>query len=182
GFCLSSAALVLPGCSSGGGSLPPIQTAAAQEYRLAPGDELRVFVYGLDAINNTYVVNDSGQISLPLIESVPATGKTVPDLERTIAEQLVARQIVQRPNVNVQPIKMRPFYILGEVRTPGEYAYRPGMSVVSAVSAAGGFTYRANQSNVSITRKVNGQSVTSRATVSTPILPGDDIRIFEKWF
>jgi polysaccharide export outer membrane protein len=179
-ICIAS--LPLAGCASGVGSLPQLPSVAAQEYRLAPGDELRVFVYGLDAINNTYSVNDSGQLSLPLIEGVPANGKTVPELEQAIAAKLVERQIVQRPNVNVQPMKMRPFYILGEVKSPGEYAYRPGMSVVSAVSAAGGYTFRADQANVSITRKVNGRAVTGRAGASSLILPGDDIRVHEKWF
>lgn len=179
---ISIASLTLAGCASGAGSLPQLPTVAAQEYRLAPGDELRVFVYGLDAINNTYSVNDSGQLSLPLIEGVPADGKTVPELEQAIAARLVEKQIVQRPNVNVQPVKMRPFYILGEVKAPGEYAYRPGMSVVSAVSAAGGYTFRADQATVSITRKINGRSVVGKADASSLILPGDDIRVHEKWF
>lgn len=172
----------LAACATGVTALAPLPPTPAQEYRLEAGDELRVFVYGVDAINNTYVVNDSGQISLPLVEQVPVAGLTIPELEKAIADRLLERKIVLRPNVNVQPTKLRPFFILGEVRTPGEYAYRPGMSVVSAVSAAGGFTYRADQTKMAITRTVNGRSITGSATASTPILPGDDIRVYEKWF
>jgi polysaccharide export outer membrane protein len=84
--------------------------------------------------------------------------------------------------VNVQPVKLRPFFILGEVRSPGQYAYSPGMSVLSAVSSAGGFTFRADQRSIVVRRTQNGSTVKGRADDTTPILPGDTIKVLEKWF
>lgn len=182
-FCLVAAtALSLTGCSSGAASLAELPKSPAQEYRLDSGDEVRVFVYGIDAINNNYVVNGEGQLSLPLVQRIPAAGKTIPELETAIGQALLEKRILVSPNVNVQPVKLRPFFILGEVRTPGQYAYSPGMSVLSAVSSAGGFTYRADQRSIVVRRTLNGSAVRGRANDTTPILPGDTIEVLEKWF
>ena len=181
-----SALLLLPlcGCASGSASLPqlPASTATDSEYRLASGDEVRVFVYGLDPLNNTFMITDRGRLALPLIDPIDAAGMTVPELERAIADKLVARQVVKVPNVNVQPLKMRPFYILGEVRNPGEYPYRHGLTVLSAVSIAGGYTFRADQKHMAITRTSGDHQLVGRADPTTEVEPGDTIRIDEKWF
>jgi polysaccharide export outer membrane protein len=177
------ALLPLSGCASSYASLPPLPASAASpEYRLGSGDEIRVFVYGLDAVNNTFMIADNGMLSLPLIEPIDAAGMTVPQLEEAIAGRLAAKQIVKTPEVNVQPLKLRPFYILGEVRNPGEYPYRHGMTVLTAVSIAGGYTYRADQHHMVVTRTDGDHPVTGRADPATQIQPGDTIRIEERWF
>jgi len=172
----------LGGCSSGLGSLPTLPSSAAPEYRLAPGDEVRIFVYGLEAASNTFTVNDEGVLTLPLAGPIRAEGLTVANLETAIGNQLVERSIINSPNVNVQPVALRPFYILGEVRNPGEYQYRHGLSVLSAISVAGGYTFRASDGDVSITRMIDGERVTGRADEATLIQPGDTIRVYERWF
>ncbi len=178
---LPIAALSLP-CCGGGGSLSALPSSPTQEYRLDTGDEVRIFVYGIDAINNNYVVNNQGQISLPLVERISAAGKTIPQLESAITNVLLQKKILVSPNVNVQPVKLRPFFILGEVRNPGQYSFIPGMSVLSAISSAGGFTYRANQDKMVLRRKVNGRTIRGHAYDSTAIQPGDTIEVLEKWF
>lgn len=167
---------------SGLSSLPPAPTVA---YRLGAGDEVRVAIPGLNATdpgNASYVINDRGQISLPVLGDVDAGGKTVPELQASIAQQLMQRQLLNAPTVSVQPVKLRPFYVLGEVKSPGEYQYRAGMSVLAAVSVAGGYTFRAEQGNVAITRMVDGRQVVGRAGERDMIQPGDTVRIYEKWF
>lgn len=167
---------------SGLSSLPPAPTVA---YRLGAGDEVRVTIPGLNATdpgNSSYVINDRGQISLPVLGDVDAGGKTVPELQASIAQQLTQRQLLNAPTVSVQPVKLRPFYVLGEVKSPGEYQYRAGMSVLAAVSVAGGYTFRAEQGNVAITRMVDGRQVIGRAGERDMIQPGDTVRIYEKWF
>lgn len=188
-ICLSfmaALALLTSGCSSGVGSLPALTAPAAQEYRLAPGDEVRVLVPGLNGMdatsNTTYVVNDRGQVSIPSMGSIEGSGKTIPELEQAIAQRLVESQLLVAPTVSVQPIRLRPFYILGEVNKPGEYPYRPGLSVLSAISVAGGYTFRADQKQVAITRIINGKPVTARAAADAFVQPGDTIRVHEKWF
>jgi polysaccharide export outer membrane protein len=171
------------GCSSSGSNLAPLPVSGAtQEYRLAAGDKIRLQVYGLDSFNNDYVVGDSGMLSLPMIGSIPVAGMTLAEVEQNIERGLAERQILREPVVNAQHVLLRPFYIMGEVRNPGEYAYRPGTTVMSAVALAGGFTYRASSRSVAVTRTINGREVTGSATQQTKVEPGDRIHVFEKWF
>jgi polysaccharide export outer membrane protein len=148
------------------------------------GDELRVIVPGLttELPNATFLVNDRGEITLPLAGTVPVSGRTVSQAESELAALLTQRQILVSPTVSIQPVRLRPIYILGEVRNPGEYPYRPSMSVINAVSLAGGYTFRANQKRVAIIRQVNGTAQTSAASETTPIQPGDPVRVLERWF
>lgn len=186
---IHAAALILTAttaaCSSGLSSLDSMPPAPVAAYRLGAGDEVRVLIPGLtgaDATNATYVINDRGQLSLPLLGDVDAGGQTVPELQQSIATQLTRRQLLNAPTVSVQPVRLRPVYILGEVKTPGEYQYRAGMSVLAAISAAGGYTFRAQQDAVEITRTVNGRPVVGKATSGDMIQPGDTVRVYEKWF
>ena len=176
--------VILAACAPTLTGLPVVSTADANVYRLAAGDELRVLIPGLTAemANPNFVVNDRGEITLPLMGPVPVAGSTIPDLEKSIAGQLVERQILVSPTVSIQPVRLRPVYVLGEVRNPGEYPYRPSMTVINAVSVAGGYTFRANQKKMAIIRQVRGSPVTATANETTVIQPGDTVRIIEKWF
>ncbi|BAV65639.1 polysaccharide biosynthesis/export family protein [Sphingobium cloacae] len=171
-------------CAGSVSGLPALSTAEANQYRLGPGDEVRIMIPGLTEIDKgaSFTVNDRGELSLPLMGPIPANGSTIPELEQAIAAQLVQRKLMISPVVSVQPVRLRPIYILGEVKSPGEYPYRPGMTVVTAVSVAGGYTFRANRNAVAIIRQVNGQASTARASENTPIQPGDTVKVVEKWF
>ncbi|BBC72699.1 sugar transporter [Altererythrobacter sp. B11] len=177
--CLAAA--FLASCATTGGErLPPV---ADQGYTLDSGDKLRIQVYGLDGYGETtYLVGSDGTLSLPLLDRVPAAGKTPDELERDIRQLLLDRQILNQPYVDVEPVALRPFHILGEVNKPGEYEYRPGMTVLTAVSIAGGFTYRAKESEVIISRRVDGRAVTGKVTATDPVRPGDQIQVTERWF
>lgn len=182
-LCSLGLALALSGCTTETASLSPLPPVANGHYTLGTGDEVRVYVYGLDQFNNaTFTVADDGMISMPMIDKVPARGKSFSELEGAIKQALLDRDILKAPIVNVQPAALRPFYILGEVNKPGEYNFRPGMSVLAAVSMAGGFTFRADQRSVSITRAIDGKPVVGRASTDDPIQPGDQIQVFERWF
>lgn len=180
-FLLVSLTAACAGSISG---LPAVSTANANQYRLGPGDELRIIVPGMAEIENgtSFVVNDRGELTLPLVGGIPVSGTTIPELEQRIATLLVEKKLMVSPAVSVQPVRLRPIYILGEVRSPGEYPYRPGMTVVTAVSVAGGYTFRANRNDVAIIRQVDGHASTARASENTPIQPGDTIKVVEKWF
>lgn len=184
----SAVCVVLAGlacsCGNSAGSLPMLPPVPNNQYVLGAGDQVRVYVYGIEAFNNTaaFTVGDDGAVSLPMIDKVPARGKTYAALEDGIRQALIQHQILTAPIVNVQPVALRPFYILGEVAKPGEYTFRPGMSVLAAVSMAGGFTYRADQGHVGITRDIDGRPVVGRAEASDAIRPGDQIQVYERWF
>lgn len=173
---------LLGGCTSGIGELPRLESVGSAELRLAPGDKIRIAVQDLDAMEGEYIVDETGSVSLPLVNQVQISGLTYVQVQSAIATRLVESDILKNPNVTVQPIDLRPIYIMGEVRSPGEYSFRQGLTVFAAVSMAGGYTYRAKTGEVAVTRSVGDQQTTGIATEDSPILPGDRIRVYERWF
>lgn len=172
---------LLAGCASGYGNLPPVGTASAEPYRLGPGDEVRVTVFGLDALTNTYAVNDVGAISVPLLKAVTVQGHTTAEVEAMLAAELHARDIAPKASVSVQVAKYRPFYILGEVQKPGEIPFAPGMTILKAVSIAGGYTFRADTRQAIVTR-AGPPAERGRAKATDAVRPGDTILVPEAWF
>ncbi len=170
------------GCASGVGNLPPLESASATEIRLAPGDKIAIAVQELEEMSGEYIIDETGSVSLPLIDQLPASGLSYVQMQNAIASRLIAADIVKDPNVTVQPLELRPIYILGEVRQPGEYTFRQGMTVFAAVASAGGYTYRAKTDEVAITRIVGDRTTTGLATKDTVVMPGDRIEVFERWF
>jgi polysaccharide export outer membrane protein len=118
---------------------------------------------------------------LPLIQTVKASGLTVQELERSIAAKL-SPDYLKNPRVSVEIISNRPFFILGEVQKPGSYPYVNGMTVVTAVALAGGFTYRADSDEVYITRVTDKEKTKQSADQDTPVMPGDVIEVPERYF
>ncbi len=156
---------------------PPPQLA----YTLDSGDRLRVVVFGQEGLTNSYVLDASGQIDMPLIGPVPARGLTTDQLSGRIADML-RQGYVREPHVAVEVEAYRPFFILGEVAAPGQYPYTPNMTVETAVAIAGGFGPRGLRENVIISRNFNGQQFRFQAPISAPVRPGDTVRIQERWF
>lgn len=172
---------LLAGCASTTHSLPKLASDAGSAYLLGAGDTLRITVFGEEDLSGTFKISDSGSISMPLVGQIPAQGLSVPDLQKKLVTILNAKA-VKSPDVTVQIDAYRPFFILGEVKNPGSYAYVPDMTVLTAVAIAGGFTFRAAQDEVSVTRKLNGVAKESRASRDARVLPGDTIYIFERHF
>lgn len=152
-----------------------------QPYTLDSGDKLRIVVFGQEGLTASYLVDASGRITMPLIGSVPARGYTTTALSRMIAERL-RQGYVRNPSVTVSVEAYRPFFILGEVTTPGQYPYVPNMTAETAVAIAGGFSPRAYKSTVKLTRNVDGQQVRADVPMNYPLLPGDTVMVKERWF
>ncbi|MBV8890183.1 MAG: polysaccharide biosynthesis/export family protein [Alphaproteobacteria bacterium] len=123
-------------------------------YRLGAEDKIRIRVYEWrpsigevhewSALNGEFAVGPSGEVSLPLIGSVPAAGMTPEDFARSVSASLqTAVGLAKPPEASVEITQYRPFYILGDVEHPGAYPFRPGMTVLQALSIAGGL-YRAS--------------------------------------
>jgi protein involved in polysaccharide export with SLBB domain len=155
--------------------------AAEQPYMLGPGDKLRVVVFGQDGISNTYIVDTGGNVSLPLIGSLVARGITTQQLSARIAERL-KQGYVRDPHVTVEVESYRPFFILGEVTTPGQYPYVADMTVEKAIAIAGGFAPRAYKSTVELTRSAPGDQSKSEVPLNYPLRPGDTVMVKERWF
>lgn len=161
---------------------PPTMTGLDDDpYRLDSGDKLRVVVFGQENLSRVYTVDGGGFISMPLIGAVQARGLTTFSLEKDIAGQLRTKY-VKDPKVTVEIQTYRPFFILGEVKNPGQFAYVNDMSVQTAVAIAGGYTERARESKVKITRSINGRDVTFKAGKEYGIKPGDTIDVTERFF
>src|SRR6185312_7972047 len=102
-------------------------------YLLDTGDRLRIFVYGQPNLSRLYIVNHEGKVAVPLIGNVTARGKTTNQLQAAIRARLGA-EYVKDPQVTVDVQQNRPFFILGEVKTAGQYPYVSGMTVETAVA------------------------------------------------
>jgi protein involved in polysaccharide export with SLBB domain len=149
---------------------------------LQAGDKLKITVYGEEALTGPYDINPGGYLSMPLVGAIKAAGRTRSELERDIANRYRSGGFLQDPNVTVAVLEFQPFYVLGEAEKPGEYPFRSGLNVHSAVAMAGGFTYRASKSSVLI--RHTGEQVWREypLTEPVPIAPGDLIRIPERYF
>lgn len=150
-------------------------------YTLGTGDKLRINVFGQPELSGEFVVDGTGAISLPLIGQVEAVGISTQELETKIATNLSSGFLLD-PKVSAEVINYRPFYILGEVGRPGEYPFNSGLTVLNAVAAAGGFTYRANKKVVFIKSADGNQEAAFKLDTNTVVKPGDTLRIGERIF
>jgi len=176
---IAAGAAALVGACSTVPSTPPDMMQQA-EYRLGPGDALRITVFGETDLTGTFTVGSQGAIAYPLVGVVAAAGKTIPEF--TVALQTALEHYVRQPNVAVEVANYRPFFILGEVQRPGTYPYSANLTVLNAVATAGGFTYRANQGRVFIRHANEEVEHSLPVTIATPVLPGDTVRIGERFF
>jgi polysaccharide biosynthesis/export protein len=159
----------------------PIPVAYDTAYRLDAGDKLRIVVYGQEGLTNTYAIDAGGSITMPLIGSVPARGRTPAGLASEITGKL-RNGYIRDPSVAVEIESYRPFFILGEVQAPGQYPYVPNMSVESAVAIAGGFSPRAMRDRVTLTHADSSGSMRVVVPLGTGISPGDTVLVGERWF
>jgi polysaccharide biosynthesis/export protein ExoF len=123
--------------------------ADAADYRLGPQDRIKLVVvewrlsraeaYNWSALNGEFTVSTAGTLTLPLVGAVKAEGQTVEQLSDLVSEQLQKRMgLVDKPSASIDVVKFRPFYVTGDVATPGEYPFRPGLTVLKALSIGGG--------------------------------------------
>ena len=173
--------LLAAGCAPGHG-LPDLATASPADYRLGPGDAVRLITFGEESLTGEFHVNDSGAIAVPLIGAIRAAGMTTHQLEVAVTTALKKANMLRNPSVVAEITAYRPIFVLGEVNKPGQYPYQPGMTVVTAAAVAGGFTYRAVDGYASVVRTQDGQAVEGRAVRQAFVQPGDVITIFERRF
>ena len=175
---IAAFALMFASCA---GRMPDrIDPAFEAPYTLDAGDRLRVVVFGQDGLTNSYAVDSAGKITMPLIGAVEARGKTTSELSSSIVARLKGGYI-REPHVAVEVESYRPFFILGEVTTSGQYAYINGLTVESAIAVAGGFSPRALKTGASVARIIEGRTIHAFVPLSYPLRPGDTITVEERW-
>jgi protein involved in polysaccharide export with SLBB domain len=188
GVYLAAAAMLLGlavgACSTSEANLPMLDqsasvgsTGGASGYRLGPGDKLKVTVFGAEDMSGDFIVTDAGYVASPLVGDVKAAGLSPQEFANALQRKL-ADGYMRDPKVSVQVSTYRPFYIFGEVTKPGEYPYAQGMTVLNAVAMGGGYSYRAQQSYVVVTRNHKDY----KAPLTARILPDDVIKVPERLF
>jgi polysaccharide biosynthesis/export protein len=150
-------------------------------YLLDSGDKLRIFVYGQPNLSRLYTVDHGGWITVPLIGAVAARGLTTFALEKSIKAKLGV-EYVKDPHVTVDIAQHRPFFILGEVRSAGQFPYVSGLTVRSAVAIAGGYSERADERKIQITRRINGVVERMDVPADYVVQPGDTLYVYERFF
>jgi polysaccharide biosynthesis/export protein len=165
-----------------GSDLQPLPDTPPGPYRLGVNEEVRVITFGQEQLTGEFKINDRGPITVPLLGDIPAKDLTTAELEQSIAARLKEKKLIEHPDVSVEVVSYRPVFILGEVNKPGQYSYQPGMTVLTAVAIAGGFTYRAVTDYASILRTSDGHPIEGRVPRNMLVQPGDVIDIYERHF
>lgn len=184
-FVLFAVMIALSACAGSSSDGPVTATpskteAGAEDYRLGAEDKLKVTVFGEPDLSGEFLVDSSGVLAAPFIGQITVKGLTLREFEKAYAGKLREAQILRDPRVSAEVVSFRPIYVLGEVKKPGQYAYVSGMTVQKAVALAEGYTYRASESTVEITR--TGKKFKIDVTPMTKVFPGDEIRIPERFF
>ncbi len=157
------------------------QKAAAQSgYRLGAGDKLKVTVFGEEDASGEYEIDATGAISARLIGRLQVKDLTVSEVEQLLIDHYRSRGYFRNPRISIELINLRPFFILGEVEKRGSYPYVNGLTVAQAVAIAGGYTYRASRTRITIQRF--GAAAEAPAKENDPVNPGDIVRVPERFF
>ncbi len=159
----------------------PASDATLADYRIGAGDRLSITVFGHDDLSGEFLVDGLGRVSYPLLGRLYASDKTITELQTDIRTALDRGYIVN-PRVSIEVANYRPFFILGQVNSPGGYSYIEGMTVRTAVALAGGFTRRANKDNVVIVRANDPDRKLGDAGLDAEVLPGDTIDVRRRLF
>src|ERR1700691_6185850 len=144
------------------------QDAAA--YKLGVGDKVHITVFNEPDLTGDYDVNDQGIVSLPLIGQVHIAGMTLSEAQDFITQTYSANYLIN-PRVNVQILNYRPFYVIGEVKTPGSYQFVNGMTVLNAIALAGGYTPRGNPNNI-VVKNANSSNEETPIGENDVVQPG----------
>jgi polysaccharide export outer membrane protein len=187
GGLLAGLMMVLVAACSSSAPMTAVQAPAAApqdvevNYQLGTGDKVLVTVFGHDDLTGEYALDGAGEISMPLIGTIQARGLTSSQLGDQIV-QSYSNGYLNAPQITVEVLQYRPYYILGEVNSPGSYPFTNGLTVLNAVATAQGFTSRADVRRVFVKRAGEAGEAVVALEGATPVFPGDTIRIPERRF
>ena len=150
-------------------------------YRLGVGDKIKLTIFGEADMSGVYDVNATGNVPVPLVGEIPAKGRPIAEFRDTVRRKL-SEGYLTNPKVSVEVVNFRPIYIHGEVRTGGEFPYKNGLKLRDAIAVAGGYTYRANEAFVILVREGSAAQVKVALPADIDVLPGDNIRVPERFF
>jgi polysaccharide export outer membrane protein len=153
-------------------------------YRLDAGDVINIRVLGEEDLSLEIEIGESGSITYPLLREVQVRGMTLGELESRMTRRLIDEEFLIDPDVSINIVEYRPFYINGEVEEPGSYPFEPGLTLRRAVSLAGGFTERASRSRITILNSDNEEidMEAGEELLDMRISPGYIITVNQRFF
>lgn len=158
-----------------------VQQTVAPDYQLGAGDHITITVYGEEDLDLDAKLGDSGVINYPYLGIIKVSGLTTAEVEKKIEDGLRGDYLVN-PSVHVGIEDYRPFYIFGEVKTPGSYPYEPGLTIDRAVALAGGLTERASMKGITVTRRIKGKDVKLPVKLNSQVRAGDTVFVDDTFF
>ncbi|MBI4372772.1 MAG: polysaccharide export protein [Candidatus Omnitrophica bacterium] len=165
-------------------------SAFTSEYRIGANDVLEISVYGEEDLTQEVRVTDGGYVSYPLLGRIKVLGLSIVEVEDYLRKAL-AKDYIRDPQVRVFVKEFTNIYVLGQVKEPGPYPFKGGLTVLQAITMAGGFTKVSNQRKVRIVgvnqadRKVIHANVSSISKGDDPdvlLEPGDNVIVPESFF
>lgn len=154
---------------------------AVSGYRLGPRDRVLVTVFNHADLSGEYELDGDGRLSMPLIGVVDAAGLTLPELQQLLISRLKPDYLVN-PRVSIEVRNYRPYYLIGEVQSTGSFPYVAGITYLTAIAMAGGYTYRAKKDVVYVIRGNDPEQEEIKLDVNEKVQPGDIIRVAERLF
>jgi polysaccharide export outer membrane protein len=152
-----------------------------KDYSIRQQDVLKITVFDEDNLSGEYTVDTEGNISMPLIGNIAVADKSLLEAEQTIQDTYKEGYIVN-PIVEIKMDRYNPFYIMGEIKEPGSYEFKPGLNALKAVAVAGGFTYRANQKLFKVYNEKDDFKISRDVPPNYKLIPGDVLVVKERFF
>ena len=177
-------AATIPGSSTEASNVlqtDTVEDADPDGYILGRGDLIGIQVFDEPDLTLDARVSSSGNINYSYLGDVRVSGKTPLELENHISG-LLENGFLVNPSVNVSVIEFRPFFIGGEVRSPGSYPFQPGLTLDKAIALAGGLTDRASTRRMFVVKQGGDASDPQKVSLGAAIEPGDTISIREGFF
>ena len=162
-------------------TLPPPASDSYSTYELAPGDRIKIDIFNHVDLSGEFTLDDDGRFSMPLIGTVEADGLNPLQLEDLLISKLKPDYLVN-PRIFIQVMNSRLYYLIGEVNGTGAFPYKAGMTYLTAIANAGGYSYRAKQDVVFVIRGDDPEQNEIKLSVDEKVQPGDIIRIAERLF
>ena len=157
------------------------QPANNANYRLGPSDTIQIQVFQEEDLSLTAEIGNNGSIDYPLIGYIQLEGLTLAEAESKLDSKLRGDYLIN-PQISISIVEYRPFFITGEVKSPGSYEYQPGMTIRQAIVIAGGLTDRASQRKVYLIREGDPAFKENKVKLNEKINAGDTITIKEGFF
>jgi len=160
---------------------PAADADSVAGYQLGPRDRISVTVFNHPDLSGEYVLDGDGRFSMPLIGVVDAGGKTPVELEEVLVNRFRPDYLVN-PRISIEVRNYRPYYLIGEVQSTGSFPYVAGITYLTAIAMAGGYSYRAKKDVVYVIRGNDPEQEEIKLDANEKVQPGDIIRVAERLF